>query len=731
MKNIVRGTIIAILAYTTLNASDYDSLNVSFLGNWPYGYSWAVSADTLMNIGFSGSGGAVLLIDLSTMEQLSDIRTRGRVLDIFSDPLDSILYIAADSRGVEIWDVSDPTNPTRLSSYQTPGTPYGVFKDQNNPYLYVADGDNQLLILDVSDPTNPVQIGHGFSGSTPIFAKDVYAKDGYVYLVGRPILGGALRVFNVSNPAAPLQVASAFDVARFTDITIQDTLALISAYPFATYGGVYIVNISNPLSPQLLSIADTLMPYEGEYTGAALLGNTLFAAKSNTLVVLDLSDPLNPVMLNDSTGIPAYKVFQMGNIFTAGLEKGFRMVQVSDPSSPVVVGAFDAHDETGPNITQTSGLWVLDTTYAFLSYQGLTILDISNPSYPVCVANDTSMSVADIDLSPPYAYTVGGQSFQILDISDPTNPQKIGAYSTTDSNESFVSVDVQGTYAYVGTYNHGLRILDISDPTSPSEVGEYTPSSPYPIDFVDVKVRGNYVYIAHRFESKIRVVDVSDPTSPVEVSTVYLGATPNELFLTDTYLYAAGTNGGIYIVDLSDPGNPQLVTNFDQTAAWAIHGSGQFLYVSNAYDGISVVDISNPTEPQLVGYYETPTFVNGVFSNGKYIYATCGFGGSAFQIYENLSWVSASETSPPSASSNVRLYPTLSGNLVLIVPSPMRLFVNIYDVTGRSLLSLDRFFTPGKHTLKFAPTTKGVYFYTIRAQNSTSSTVVQKFILLK
>ena len=43
----------------------FDSLNVRFVGNWPFGKSYAVCVDSVRNLVFVGSGGGIYVLDVS------------------------------------------------------------------------------------------------------------------------------------------------------------------------------------------------------------------------------------------------------------------------------------------------------------------------------------------------------------------------------------------------------------------------------------------------------------------------------------------------------------------------------------------------------------------------------------------------------------------------------------------------------------------------------------------
>jgi Ca2+-binding RTX toxin-like protein len=67
-----------------------------------------------------------------------------------------------------------------------------------------------------------------------------------------------------------------------------------------------------------------------------------------------------------------------------------------------------------------------------------------------------------------YAYAVG-DTLEIIDISDPSNPVFKGNYDIYDGQD----IQIVGNYAYVADGSSGLTIIDISNPTTPILKGTY------------------------------------------------------------------------------------------------------------------------------------------------------------------------------------------------------------------------------------------------------------------
>ncbi len=105
----------------------------------------------------------------------------------------------------------------------------------------------------------------------------------------------------------------------------------------------------------------------------------------------------------------------------------------------------------------------------------------------------------------------------------------------------------------------------------------------------------------------------------------YVGAcdTPGQairVYVQDNYAYVAALEGGLLIIDISDPENPLIVGNFVHSE-YDIRSA--FIGGSYAYLGglnIHIIDISDPTDPTLLGEYLAPGYGSEVQVVGDYAY---------------------------------------------------------------------------------------------------------------
>lgn len=184
------------------------------------------------------------------------------------------------------------------------------------------------------------------------------------------------------------------------------------------------------------------------------------------------------------------------------------------------------------------------------------------------------------------------------------------------------AIDIAGQYAYVGE-GLGLSVLNISDPEQPVVVGR---TKPFAI-INKLVVSGDYVYAAVEPFGDLWIIDVSDPTEPALVTSddshwVW------DLSIDGSYLYAAtfGSTGGLHIYDLSNPAVLQEVGYLHTTPfGWDVEASGGIAYVTHSASvewegGLWIVDVSDPTDPFELARIGTDYTVEAVAVAGDYIY---------------------------------------------------------------------------------------------------------------
>ena len=346
-----------------------------------------------------------------------------------------------------------------------------------------------------------------------------------------------------------------------------------------------------------------------------------------TVKVVDISDPTNPVLVNQLPTIAGspqdVKVAKINTKFF----HGDLLAVANEFGGPPPFGGFQLWDVTDPvNAVQLSAPRIAPVHNLFLFQRG-------NRAFVLLAS---SFAEVFSGFFPPFV-TIG--DFLVVEVTDPSNPQVIADWGAgKDGGFPFgfpfpvmgvppscddpsicrggfpavflhdVWVNRQGTIAYLSYWDLGLILLDISDPANPTLIGRgIEPAPTFGNDDGDLHVAvpaqgGNLVVVGDEDFNPLpwgflRVFDTSDPTNPVQVGSL---ATSNAL------------------------------NNPDATSAFSMHNivvRGSRAYLSWYFDGIRVVDVSQPSHPREVAAFLPPAGTGpglfwGVYVQGDLIFAS-------------------------------------------------------------------------------------------------------------
>ncbi len=330
------------------------------------------------------------------------------------------------------------------------------------------------------------------------------------------------------------------------------------------------------------------------------------------VLILDVSDPAHPTVVGDTgvlAGVPLHMA-KVGHYLYVGFPgDGLAIMDVATPSAPRMVTTL----WPGEYIWRVK---VYGNRAYVVGLRHFHILDLGNPASPAKVGEyqDASLDLRDVAVVGRTAFvTARSHGLVALDISDPANIRKIGAYDTPGDASS---VAVSSHYAYVADVGGGLRVLDISDPAHMTEVGALTHIG-YPAHVI---VAGAYAYMDIQ-GSRVGVIDISDPTHPQKVASLRVGNI-DDLFLHDSTLYAALLYKGMAVVDVTDPQHPALAGTYDAKTSFLLDTavSGSKVLGTAAYQGLFTYDISSPDAPQQAAFVPLGYDMPGITLAGNYAY---------------------------------------------------------------------------------------------------------------
>ncbi len=605
-----------------------------------------------------------------------------------------------------ILDVSDPASPKMVGEIETPGIIRDIYVWRH--YAYIATGRDGLRVIDVSDPSKPVEAGY-----MPMwFITSLTGARGVIYASNHT----NVAIINITAPTGPEKENTINTYEKNWDISL-----LINSRTYLcianSNAGLRIFDVTNIYDVVEVVTIETL----GSVRDVFISGEYAYVAAYNKMYIIDLSDPSDPEIVGSFQ-----TRYQFCNIFVSGghayvtdeLHGGLWIIDVSNPANPVTKSYFH------PGSGGSEGIFVKDQcAYVAHGSAGLQILDISSPGNPQKISYfETGGRLGSIVVLGDYAYTIGGTSLVIFDVSDPAHPEYHSSVLIDDSY--IVDLNICGDYAYAVGY-FGLGIIDISDPDNPAVVGVYQTKNPWSVFVKDryaymttsdgfhvidvsnksdprqvwyyeaedhankVNIQGNYAYLTES-SSGLQIFDISKPDNPVIIGHLHItDLIMDEIFLSGTYAYVAAGHNGLRIIDVSVPENPKEVGYFDEgfRLAGDLHVSNNFAYVTDGVNGLRIIDVSLPENMELSTLFKTGDFAKDVFVSGNLIYLAGG--DSGLYILKN-ELVDESEHIPPHISL-IQNYPNpfnTSTHICFELSVPERVTLKLFDTRGRELDTL-------------------------------------------
>jgi hypothetical protein len=153
----------------------------------------------------------------------------------------------------------------------------------------------------------------------------------------------------------------------------------------------------------------------------------------------------------------------------------------------------------------------------------------------------------------------------------------------------------------------------------------------------DVVVRDSLAYIAQG-EGGLMIVDVKKPANPETVTILSqdVRGYSTRIVVNDSILYIAAGTFGVTAIDVGDPYQPFVTaSNLNMKPARNLFVIGDYLFVAVSETGIKIAEISYPSQPDIRGGISTAGYSYGVITNAdtsRLLVATGEMGLSIFDI---------------------------------------------------------------------------------------------------
>lgn len=481
----------------------------------------------------------------------------------------------------KILNVTDPAVPSLITAYPTPGQAGAV--QIAGAKAFVADGST-FLILDITDPLNPVQVG-SYENDWPIYGVGIQGSSAYlIYTVDRlpwidPTWSCGMRLVDVSGPGNPSLVGE-YLRDTYSPEACQGNLRVLADRAYVANGDLQIIDVADPALPKLLGTYLSVRP-----DAIWVAGNFAYLAdQERGLLIFDLSDPLHPELrgIYDHQGILDVQVVA-STAFAASREPSeahfpegdLLVIDVSDASNPVLASGYTAlalDMEIGDGwaylIRHVAGfspvLTILDLRdpyhpVPYLDYYRVVPSSLNSPGLQLVTAAGRFVYVTDSSMNP--------ETFYILDASAPWSPLIRGSLPMPENSGAVAQLRLLGDYAYAASGDQGMQILDVSDASHPEIVGAYdTPGQTQ-----DLQIIADTAYLADG-SGGVQIVDVSDRSNPTLLAN-YAAMFAHAIRVEGDMIYTIDGGGGVSILRYvsstsvsSSPAGGDLVSVDDSTS---------------------------------------------------------------------------------------------------------------------------------------------------------------------
>jgi hypothetical protein len=572
--------------------------------------------------------------------------------------------------GMEIFDVSNPSNP-RLLNYYYPGNAiWDVQADDS--IIFVTNGGSggyAIEAINVADPLNPIVLsrdGYGMmgwgvnNGGRYVYVsymdgptvydyldKDTLIKVGYYMSLANSY--SILKYDNLGFTSGSSRL-NIFNM-RYSQPTKWDEIGVTEAWSLAYRDNYVYVACCGFLNKNRLRIVDVSTPWESVvandwsgWTGGggpyavkivdSLLFMTLYACNYTQVVIASLADPINPQVLSNYD-------YPGGHSYTRGLDvegnycyvahehKGFSIGDVSDPTSPHQVGFFNPLGLNNPqSLYGLLELEIIDNYAYVLDYmRGLIILDITDPANPIVMGNNGYADTRGFDISGSMAYMAYNAAGVVVnDISDPNNLIYVSTYKTPGYARNVL---IDGNYCYVAADTSGLQILDVTDPFNITRVGYYNADYYGGHEAYSIALKDTLALLGGYFG--LQIINIKDPANPTPISRAEFGQYCWDIKVCGDMVYLA-LDSTIASVDISNPEYPYIMKTIsdygDDPFNLCLYDN--YLLVANLGGGgnqVEIYDISTPGDMIAAGVIPTAGhYATDVAAVGKYIYVADYYG---------------------------------------------------------------------------------------------------------
>lgn len=327
------------------------------------------------------------------------------------------------------------------------------------------------------------------------------------------------------------------------------------AYLYDFHNRLLVVDLLDPVSPTIVRTVDV----DISIRDMVVSGDHLYVVNyPNGLLVYDLSAPTDPQLV--------------GNVYFPGVSRELKsngtvvaikvdhivqdellLIDVSVPEVPFVMAESllsDVYDFAFAGDLLYISLWS--------NTNALRVVDLSLPFSPAVEFASLSSSAEYTKLATEgnTLFIAKEGAFKMYDIADRLAPQLVGSGSYEAAfHDGLDNIVPASPLVYLSGADMGYAVMDISDPSQPKLTFSDRPGI-----VLDIFAQENGYTIAGEIIGLRAYTNAFPAPEPIGELAPFITA---DVVTNGNYAYVSGYNGGMAVLNLSDPQAPQVSTRYD------------------------------------------------------------------------------------------------------------------------------------------------------------------------
>ncbi|NHJ85709.1 MAG: hypothetical protein FK734_09625 [Asgard group archaeon] len=362
-------------------------------------------------------------------------------------------------------------------------------------------------------------------------------------------------------------------------------------------GGATYIDVGNPSNPIVLgnyynggTIYDAVIQSNYGYIG----GTTGLEAGG----VSDYGDIESLGSYYDGNTVLDIEVIGFNALYVAEGSAGLKVFNMKDNRTNFNVVAADTYGVS--EIVSIKADPQNNLCFLAAGNDGVVVLDIIRPFSPqyITTLKNGITDSRSMDFSARILYVADGNNgIKVYNYSSLTAFNYVTRVSISSGYAQFIKWDVNYKLFLSTGVGGGLSLYNITNLTSITKrwTQTYTPGAAF-----DIAIYSTTVYLANYFDLKI--INMFNSSNPVIYSNLIFAGEPSAVSLEGTKGILASGQSGLSIMDITDPINPILISEYVNlgTSIYDIELKGNYIYCATS-NGLLVLSIATVTNPVVTG----------------------------------------------------------------------------------------------------------------------------------